>query len=137
MVVVDETVIVVSREVIGRVVADRARWRAWWPDSQVTVLTDRGDEGMTWSLTGHLVGTTEVRLTGAGGGVVVRYSLDADPTEPGSPMTPRRLPDSPHGRRELQSLRQRQALAWKRTVWALKEELEQRVERLGSPGPGS
>ena len=122
--IVEETVILVTREVLARAVADSRRWRAWWPDLQVRVLVDRGIEGMGWSVTGPLVGTTEVRLEQQGAAVVVRYRLSADPTTPGSRTSPRTIPDSPRGRRELDNLRRRQAMAWKRTVWALKDEFE-------------
>ena len=45
--------------------------------------------------------------------------------------TARRLPDSPHGRRELADLHRQQAMAWKRTVWALKDEVENRRYDIG------
>ena len=70
--------------------------------------------------------------------VEVRYVLDVDPTMPGSRTSPRQLPDSPHGRRELADLRRQQAMAWKRTVWALKDEVEvsvhveRRITRYGA-----
>ena len=122
--IVDETLVVVDRGTMAAVVADRRRWREWWPDLEVTVVLDRGMEGMRWSVRGALVGYTDVRLVLDPGGVVVQYSLTADPTVPGSPSTPRAMPDSPRGQREIQALRQRQILAWKRTVWTIKEALE-------------
>ena len=122
--VVDETVIVVTREALAAAVSDKGRWTAWWPDLEVRVLVDRGVEGMGWTVTGPLVGTTEVHLEQQGAGVVVRYRLAADPTSPGSRTAPRQIPDSPRGRRELDSLRRRHAMAWKRTIWALKDEFE-------------
>jgi hypothetical protein len=122
--ILDETVIVVRREVLASVVADRARWSSWWPGLEATVLVDRGAEGMRWSVTGSLVGTTEIALVEQSDGVLVRYVLRAEPTEPGSRAQPRRLPDSPHGRRELAALHRRHVLAWKATVWALEDELE-------------
>ena len=77
----------------------------------------------------EIVGVAEVVLVEMGTvrsspAVAVRYVLDADPTVPGSRTSPRRLPDSPHGRRELDDLHRQQSMAWKRTVWALKDELE-------------
>jgi len=122
--IVDETLVVVDQGTMAAVVADRRRWREWWPGLEVTVVLDRGMEGMRWSVRGALVGYTDVRLVRDPAGVVVRYSLTADPTVPGSPGTARALPDSPHGQREIQALRQRQVLAWKRTVWTIKEALE-------------
>ncbi len=79
---------------------------------------------MDWSVSGPLVGTTEVRLVQQEAGVLVRYRLTADPTTPGSRSVPRQIPDSPRGRRELDSLRRRHAMLWKQAVWALKDEFE-------------
>jgi hypothetical protein len=122
--IIDETVIVVTRERLAAVVADRSRWSAWWPDLEVTVLADLGLEGMRWAVAGPLVGVSEVRLQQGEDGVLVRYVLEADPTEPGSQTTPRHLPASPRGRRELVAMHRRRTVAWKRTVWALKDEFE-------------
>jgi hypothetical protein len=122
--VVDETVIVVTRETLAAAVAESTRWIAWWPDLEVRVVVDRGVDGMGWSVSGPLVGTAEVALEERGPGVLVHYRLAADPTTPGSRTAPRRMPDSPRGRRELDSLRRRQEMAWKRVIWALKDEFE-------------
>jgi hypothetical protein len=124
--IVDETVIVVPRDVLAVVLSDRARWSRWWPDLEVAVVADLGPEGMRWSVAGPLVGMTEIRLRQSGAAVIVRYVLEADPTEPGTRTSPRRLPDSPRGRREAQALQRRRATAWKATVWALKDEIEGR-----------
>ena len=119
--IVDETVVVVDRGTVAAVVADRGRWRAWWPECDVTVIVDDGSEGMRWSVRGALVGVTEVRIRAHADGVLVTYSLAADPTRPGSSSEARILPDSPYGRRELDAIRRRHLLAWKRTVWTLAE----------------
>ena len=58
-----------------------------------------------------------------GDGAQVHYVLQVDPSVPGSRTTARRLPDSPHGRREMQGIRLRHVMAWKRTVWSLTDEL--------------
>lgn len=120
----DETLILVRREAVAAIVADRTRWQAWWPGLEATVVVDRGVRGLRWNVSGGLVGTAEVDLAPQEAGVVVRYVLAADPTAPGSRTLPRRLPDSPHGRRELAALHRRHALAWKATVWGIKDELE-------------
>lgn len=122
--VVDETFIVVERARIASVVADPVRWRAWWPGLHLSVFMDRGLDGIRWSVTGDLVGSCEIWLEASGDGVMVHHYLRADPTVPGSPAQPRRLPDSTRGRREIDRLRRRHVLAWKRAVWALKDELE-------------
>lgn len=116
------TVVVVPRETLAAMVADRTRWARWWPDAEATVVADRGLDGMAWILAGALVGTSEVRLSMHDDGVQVQYVLQVDPSVPGSRTTARRLPDSPHGRREAESIRTRHVMAWKRTVWALHDD---------------
>ena len=121
---VDETYVVVERIRIAAVVADPVRWRAWWPGLELSVFMDRGLDGMRWSVTGDLVGSCELWLEAQGDGVIVHYYLRADPTVPQSRTTPRRLPESARGRREVDRLRRRHAVAWKRVIWALKDEME-------------
>lgn len=121
---VDETFIVVPPHRIAQVVADPQRWAVWWPQLELTVFMDRGVEGIRWTVTGSLVGSAEIWLEAFRDGVVVHHYLRAEPTEPGSTTRARRISDSARGRRESDRLRRRHALAWKRTVWALKDELE-------------
>ena len=127
---VDETFVVVERARLASVVADPARWRQWWPTLELTVFMDRGIDGVRWSVTGELMGSAEIWLEAYADGVIVHYYLRGEPTVPGSPATPRTLPDSARGRREMDRLRRQHALAWKRVVWALKDEME------GTRGPG-
>lgn len=121
---VDETFIIVAPDRIAAIVADPVRWEAWWPGLTLSVFMDRGLEGIRWSVTGELVGSAEIWLESHGDGVIVHHYLRAEPTEPGSPTRARRIPESARGRREVDRLRRRHAVAWKRTVWALKDELE-------------
>lgn len=128
---VDETFIVVPPAALAAVVADRRRWRVWWPDLTLHIFMDRGESGIRWSITGALVGSAEIWLEPFGDGVIVHYYLRADPTADPAGTQARALPDSPRGRRAADQLRRRQALRWKQTVWALKYELE------GERVPGS
>jgi hypothetical protein len=128
---VDETFVVTSPDRLAAVVADHRRWRQWWPDLELTVFMDRGEQGVRWSVTGRLVGSCEIWLEPVMDGVLLHYYLRAEPTVPGSPTTARTIPDSPRGRREVDRIRVRHAMAWKRTVWALKDELE------GGRSPGT
>ena len=128
---VDETFIVAPPAALAAVVADRHRWRQWWPDLTLTVFMDRGEKGIRWSATGALVGSVELWLEPFGDGAIVHYYLRADPTVGESAAEPRSLPDSPRGRRTADRLRRRHVLAWKQSVWALKYELE------GDRAPGS
>lgn len=121
---VDETYIVVEPSVIAGIVAEQHRWRQWWPDLELTVFMDRGLEGIRWSVAGPVVGSTELWLEAHGDGVIVHYYLRVEPTVPGTRTQPRTLPDSPRSRRHLRALERHHALRWKRTIWALKDELE-------------
>lgn len=121
---VDETFIVVDPPRIAAVVADPSRWEVWWPGLTLTVFMDRGLQGVRWSVTGDLVGSAEIWLEEHGDGVIVHYYLRVDPTEPGSRTQARVLPASARGRREIDRIRRRHAWAWKRIIWAMKDELE-------------
>lgn len=133
---VDETYVVVDRPTIAAVVADPARWRAWWPDLALTVFMDRGLDGIRWSVTGRWVGSLEIWLEEVGDGVLVHHYARLDPVDRAS-GTARPLPEDPAGRRRAARARAARALAWKRTVWALKDELE-RGRAAGTPRvPGS
>ncbi len=119
---VDETFVVADPAAVAAAAHDPGRWRGWWPDLELTVFMDRGEAGLRWSVTGALVGSNELWLEPCGDGVLVHYYLRADPagrTSPGSA----RLADR---------IRHRHALAWKRSVNALKDELEE-GRRPGDP----
>jgi hypothetical protein len=113
---VDETYVVAAPDAVAAAVHDRARWRDWWPDLELTVFMDRGLAGIRWSATGPLVGSSELWLEPVGDGVLVHYYLRVDP---GGALRPGRSPD-----RWADRIRRRHALAWKRSVNALKDELE-------------
>ena len=121
---VDETYVVVERGRLAAVIADPSRWRQWWPSLDLTVFMDRGLDGIRWSITGELIGSAEIWLEVYGDGVLVHYYLRGEPTVPGSATAARSLPDSARGRRELDRLRRHHAIAWKRVVWSLKDEME-------------
>lgn len=121
---VDETYILVDRARIAAAVADPGRWRSWWPTLELTVFMDRGLDGIRWSMTGELTGSAEIWLEAQGEGVLLHHYLRGVPTVPGSPTQQRPVPDSARGRREIDRLRKRHAVAWKRNVWALKDEME-------------
>ncbi|MDZ7578791.1 MAG: polyketide cyclase / dehydrase and lipid transport [Candidatus Nanopelagicales bacterium] len=121
---VDETFLVVSPARLAAVVQERRRWAQWWPELSLSVFMDRGVKGIRWSITGAMVGSAELWLEEFGDGVILHYYLRADPVSPGSATQPRVLTDSPRGRRAADRLRRREALRWKRTVWALKAEME-------------
>lgn len=120
---IDETFIVADPSTVATAMADPARWRCWWPDLDLAVFMDRGEQGIRWTVAGALVGSSEVWLERFGDGVIVHYFLRVDPTREGSstePMTgsPRRL------RRLARRVARDRALAWRRAVNELKDELE-------------
>lgn len=121
---VDETFVVAEPAQVAAVVADPGRWAHWWPGLDLVVFMDRGLEGMRWTVTGELVGSSEIWLEAYDDGVLLHYYLRVDPTVPGSRTTAREVPDSPRGRREVDAIRRRHAMAWKAVVWSLKDELE-------------
>ena len=102
----DQTFVAAGRELLAAVVADPARWRAWWPDLSLTVSRDRGLKGCQWLVAGTATGTAEIYLEPWQDGTVVHLFLRLD-----RPVSP-----SP-------TLRER-TLRWKRTITRLKDELE-------------
>lgn len=108
---VDDVFVVAAPVMAARAVADPCRWRRWWPDLRLTVTRDRGVKGQQWAVGGALVGTAEIWLEPWGDGVLVHHYLRADPPV----VRPERW---------LRRERRRRALSWKRSVHALKDELE-------------
>jgi len=88
--VADQTFVVASGAAVAEVLADRGRWRRWWPDLQLEVREDRGDKGIRWLVSGPLTGTMEVWLEPALDGVILHYFLHAEP-EPPQNLSPRAL----------------------------------------------
>lgn len=115
---VDETFLAVDRARVAQVVADPARWRQWWPDLSLSVFMDRGLDGIRWSVAGALVGSCEIWLESQADGVLMHYYLRADQ------VTGAVDRGAPGAARRADQVRRRRALAWKRVVWELKDELE-------------
>lgn len=131
---VDETFIVADRTLLVGRAADPVWWRTWWPDLELTILRDRGADGLRWEVTGALTGSCELWLEPVADGVVVHYYLRADPASGPIDL------GTAKGARRAARLRARRARSWKRWVWAWKDELEHgRVvgaRRSGDQGPG-
>ena len=120
--IVDESYIRVRRDVVAAVVAER--WPSWWPGLTLQVYMDRGLEGMRWTVAGDLVGSSEIWLEEHDPGVIVHYYLRADPTVPGSMTTSRQIGNTRRAQAQVAAIRQRHVVAWKRVIWAVKDELE-------------
>jgi hypothetical protein len=115
--VVDETFLAVPPEIVAAEFAAPARWPALWPDLQLHLVTDRGCQGLRWTVTGALVGSMEVWLEAVLDGTLLHYFLRADPPGPDG----RPVPAPP--RRAAVQARARQRAA-KAIAFALKDRLE-------------
>ncbi|GAA1224671.1 hypothetical protein GCM10009676_02890 [Prauserella halophila] len=77
--IVDETFLTVPPSTLAAVFADPAAWRRYWPDLVLEVYTDRGDQGLRWTVRGALIGTMEVWLEPVLDGTLLHYFLRASP----------------------------------------------------------
>jgi len=109
---VDETFLAVPPGTIAAAFADPAAWRRYWPDLTLEVYTDRGEQGLRWTVRGALVGTMEVWLEPVLDGTLLHYFLRATPVP---------MPSRP---RELMREHDRRARAAKAIALGLKEVLE-------------
>jgi hypothetical protein len=128
--IADDTVIYAPAASVLAVVGDSSTWRRWWPDLMLEVYADRGNKGLRWTVSGSLVGSSEIWLeplashTSGPAATIVHYYLRATPTRSGSEIVPRAATNSVREQREVHKLRERHVLAWKRTIWGLKDSLE-------------
>lgn len=109
--VIDETFLVVPRSVVAAAFAPPSAWRRFWPDLDLQVYLDRGDQGLRWTVGGALVGTMEVWLEPVLDGTMLHYFLRAE------------LPDGVSAKHVSREIRRRQ-LAAKEVSLGLKMTLE-------------
>lgn len=109
--VVDETFLVVPRAVVAAAFAPPSAWRRFWPDLDLAVYLDRGEQGLRWTVGGALTGTMEVWLEQVLDGTLLHYFLRAD------------LPGDVPEKRVRREIRRRQ-LAAKAVSLGLKTTLE-------------
>ena len=134
---IDETYLAADPAEVADRIHNPALWRSWWPRLELAVFMDRGLAGLRWTVTGELVGTSEVWLEPMADGVLLHYFLRAEPTRPGSDT------EALSGRpRRVARVSKRAALSYstsvKRSVWALKDNLETgRAPGLPRERPGS
>lgn len=122
--VVDETFLAVPPERVATEFADPALWRRLWPDLDLEVMTDRGVQGIRWTVTGALVGSMEVWLEGVLDGTVLHYFLRAEPAVE---------PAGKGGERAARRARAR-TVARQREAKAVAFGLKRRLERGRPPG---
>jgi hypothetical protein len=115
--IVDETFIAVPPGTVAAAFADPRSWSRCWPDLVLDVYTDRGDEGLRWTVRGALVGTMEIWLQPILDGTLLHYFLRATPAD--SAGAPRSL-----GAGELRREFDRRARAAKAIALGLKDILE-------------
>lgn len=115
--VVDETFLAVAPGTVAAAFADPRSWARYWPDLVLELYTDRGDEGLRWTVRGALVGTMEVWLQPILDGTLLHYFLRATPAGPDG--QPRRV-----GARALRREFDRRARAAKAIALELKEIME-------------
>jgi hypothetical protein len=113
--VADETFIAASPKRVGEAVGEPARWRRWWPDLQLRVIEDRGEQGVRWSVTGPLTGSMEIWLEPVMDGVLLHYFLHAEP----SGVSAHEL-----ARMDLPKLVHRRRVAGKNMAFEVKAEVE-------------
>ena len=78
--VADEMFVAADGAQVGAAIADRAKWRRWWPDLNLQVVEDRAEKGIRWAVTGALTGTMEIWLEPTLDGVLLHYFLHAEPS---------------------------------------------------------
>jgi hypothetical protein len=120
---IDETFVVADPARIASALHDPARWRELWPGLDLVVFQDRGAQGLRFTVTGELVGTSELWVEPYADGAVVHYYCRCDVTRHGSATEPltgsaRRL------QRVSLDARHRHAVATKAGLNRLKDELE-------------
>ncbi len=116
---IDEVFLAADPAVVSAAVHEPAFWRALWPDLDLSIFQNRGIAGLRFTVTGALVGTSEIWLEPWGDGVVVHVFLRADATYRGRPAQVRRLRP-----RAVVRWAKRRSLHTKRQLNALKDVLE-------------
>jgi hypothetical protein len=87
--VVDETFLAVPPSVVAAAFAAPSSWREFWPDLELDVYANRGDEGLRWTVGGALAGTMEIWLEPMLDGTLLHYFLRADLPAGSSALTAR------------------------------------------------
>lgn len=113
--IADQTFVAADPAAVGRAVGDRASWRRWFGDLALTVVEDRAEKGVRWTVAGPLAGTMEVWLEPMLDGVVLHYFLHAEPTG----VDPARV-----ARSTVAAMNHRRRVAGKRMAFEVKKTVE-------------
>ncbi len=131
---IDETFVVADPAAVSAALHDEALWRRMFPDLELTVFQDRGDQGLRFTVTGALVGSSELWVEPWRDGAIVHYYLRADLTRRGS-ATEAWVGEARSVVRRSIRARTRHVHRVKAGLNALKDELERgRVPGLGRVG---
>ncbi|HVF20993.1 MAG TPA: polyketide cyclase / dehydrase and lipid transport [Mycobacteriales bacterium] len=85
---IDETFVVADPAQVAEALHDERLWRRLFPDLELTVFQDRAAQGLRFTVTGALVGTSEFWVEPWRDGAIVHYYLRADLTRRGSGTEP-------------------------------------------------
>src|SRR5262245_54241965 len=113
--IADETFVAAEPADVGRLVADPANSRRWWPDLRLAVIEDRGALGQRWTVTGALTGTMEIWLEPSLDGGILHYFLHAEPAGAAAWQL---------AKMNLAKLNHRRRVAGKRMAFEVKQTLE-------------
>lgn len=113
--IADDTFVAADPVAVGQAVADRTRWRQWFPDLNLDIVEDRADKGMRWAVTGALTGTMEIWLEPMLDGVVLHFFVHAEPAGVSAWQL---------AKMDLATMTHRRRVAGKRMAFEIKNRLE-------------
>ena len=82
--VIDETFVRADPAAVAAALHEPGLWERMFPGLELHVFQDRGDAGLRFTVTGGMVGTSELWVEPWGDGAIVHYYLRADLTRKGS-----------------------------------------------------
>jgi hypothetical protein len=88
--IIAESWLRVSPNVAAPMLREPERLLEWFPELELTVFMDRGEQGTRWSMAGALLGSMEVWLEGWREGCIVHWYVRGDVPPVDRPTSPRR-----------------------------------------------
>ncbi|HVE97556.1 MAG TPA: polyketide cyclase / dehydrase and lipid transport [Mycobacteriales bacterium] len=120
---IDETFVVAEPAEVAAALHDEALWSRLFPGLELTVFMDRGEQGLRFTVTGAMVGSSEFWVEPWGDGAILHYYLRADLTRRGSTTEPWAGTSRSDARRAVRA-RTRHVHRVKQVINQLKDELE-------------